>query len=171
MKISADLQRAVVPPIIFDDHGDVELFKDLESVIQDVEPIDVKHEQFRYYDSTGRQLLLSMEGDEFVVRDGGLTENGLAVLREDLQHMLREIGESVAADAVLGCERSELEDFDREKRCQRIFRTQTTDSRSNRPSRCTRRNRECRSKRVERLMKFGRNFRKPNRAFSNGAVS
>ncbi len=62
----------------------------------------MKHEQFLYYDSTGRQLLLSMEGDEFVVRDGGLTENGLAVLREDLQHMLREIGESVAADAALG---------------------------------------------------------------------
>ena|SRR5579864_6354456 len=101
MKISVDLQRAIVPPIVFDDHGDVELFKDLESVIQDVEPIDVTNEQFRYYDSTGRQLIVSMEGSEFVVRDGGLTENGLAILRGDLQHMLEAIGKSVPEDAAL----------------------------------------------------------------------
>src|SRR5205085_1604054 len=92
MKISVDLQRVLVPPIIFDDHGDVELFKDLESLIFDMEPIDVKKAGFRYYDSTGRQLVVSMEGGEFVVRDGGLTENGLAILRDDLRHMLREIG-------------------------------------------------------------------------------
>ncbi len=101
LKISVDLQRSIVPPIIRDDHGDLRLFKNLESLIQEVEPIDVNHEQFRYYDSTGRQLILSMEGDDFVVRDGGLTEKGLATLREDLQYMLEGTGKSLAEDATL----------------------------------------------------------------------
>jgi len=101
IKISVDLQRALVPPIIFDDHGDVELFKDLESLIFDIEPIDVKKAGFCYYDSTGRQLFVSMEEEEFVVRDGGLTENGLATLRGDLRHMLQEIDEPAAETAEL----------------------------------------------------------------------
>ncbi len=101
MKISVDLQRAISPPIIRDDHADLRLLKDLECLIQEVEPIDVKNEQFRYYDSTGRKLLLSIEGDDFVVRDGGLTERGLAILREDLQHMLEGTGKSLSEDATL----------------------------------------------------------------------
>lgn len=46
----------IVPPIVVDEHGDVEVYPSVVSAIAAVEAIDIENNEYAFYDSTGRVL-------------------------------------------------------------------------------------------------------------------
>ena len=56
--LDADRKVPMKPPIIVNEHGDVEVFTSVEDAEVYLEPIDVRNEEYTAFDSEGRKLSL-----------------------------------------------------------------------------------------------------------------
>ncbi len=58
-----DAANVPLPPIVLDDSGDIQVFPSVEAACREIEAIDVKEGVYEAFDTRGRRLYLSVDGD------------------------------------------------------------------------------------------------------------
>lgn len=88
----------MIPPIIIDEHGDLEFFRSAADAERYLEPIDVENEEYAAYDSVGRRLTLTVERKQYNFL-GGLwrgTRKAVVVLDEGEVDATEELSQILA---------------------------------------------------------------------------
>jgi len=82
----------IVPPIIVDEHGSVEPYASVDSVIRDIEVVDVLNNEYSFYDSTGRVLEARVQKGKVTLVPTSRLEPNSETLRGHIMQVLRLLG-------------------------------------------------------------------------------
>lgn len=96
----------MVPPIIVNENGDIQLFRSTEEAGRAMEPIDIRNEEYKAYDAEGYPLRLDIEGNLVVITG----RQGDACQKEELERDLRSFLERARTE-VPGVGGMQLEDL------------------------------------------------------------
>lgn len=55
------------PPLIVNEHGCIDVYKNIEEMLRSLEAIDVANGEYQVFDSTGRQVFLSAKVPESIL--------------------------------------------------------------------------------------------------------
>ena len=84
----------MVPPIVLDENGDVQIFPSVDAVTSYVEAIDVLNNEYAFYDSTGRVLEAQVRNGKVSLTPTDKSESDSAVLRNHIARVLSLLGVS-----------------------------------------------------------------------------
>jgi len=82
----------IIPPIVVDENGDVEVYPSVISAIAAVEPIDVLNNEYAFYDSTGRVLEAQVLKGKVNLVPTAKLESDSPVLRSRIVRVLSLLG-------------------------------------------------------------------------------
>ncbi|HEY0001651.1 MAG TPA: hypothetical protein VGB74_14430, partial [Actinoplanes sp.] len=62
------MMNELTPPVIVDEHGDIQLYANVEAAAADVEAIDVRNGEYEFFDSAGRVIEPTIDDATSTVR-------------------------------------------------------------------------------------------------------
>jgi len=84
----------IIPPVIVDEHGDVEAYASAVAAIAAIEAVDVLNNEYSFYDSTGRVLDALVQKGKVNLIPTDKSEPDSVVLRSRIARVLSLLGVS-----------------------------------------------------------------------------
>jgi len=81
--------RDIVPPIIFNEDADVQIYPSVDAATRDVEAVDIVSSRFTFHDSTGRLLKASVHHGRVTLEPTSVIEPDSETLRSNMLQFLR----------------------------------------------------------------------------------
>jgi hypothetical protein len=84
----------ILPPVLFDENGDVQAFSSVEELAGYIEAVDVLNDEYDFYDSTGRVLEARVRKGKVHLTPTARSASGSDVLRRRMIRVLASLGVS-----------------------------------------------------------------------------
>jgi hypothetical protein len=80
------------PPIVVDEHGDINVYLDIDVLLCKLEPIDVENQEYEFFDSTGLVLRAAVVGSRIMVTASAPAQRDPEVLAARLRDYIARVG-------------------------------------------------------------------------------